>query len=865
MEKIVLAGTTKEPDEIELANRALARRAASEGFVLLENDGTLPLQTKKVALYGSGARRTVKGGTGSGAVRERYSVSIEEGLRNAGIEISTAGWLDRFDAFYEETYAAYRREAEEAVKGMTDFYQILRTVKDHTYLYPTGVPVTEDDYLKDRREGVDTAIYVLTRQAGEGLDRKNIPGDYRPDATELSNLKIISGQYRHLIVVVNVGGMMDLSFLDEIRFSALVYFAQGGEEGGNALADVLTGKQNFSGKLTETWAENYNDYPGSDGYSYAGKDPHQQDYVEGIYVGYRYFDTFGVKPRYSFGYGLSYTTFDIHMESLAQDGRTLVSEVTVRNTGSVRGAEVVQIYVSVPEGTSGAEAKRLAGFARTSELEPGREERITISFPVDALTRYDEESSSYILEKGDYILRAGNTSTGNPRDRRPSEHLEAAAVITVSEDLITEKCTPVCPLRKSLPLLTPDESAARHAAEPENHEIVLTRLVLNPATIRTLEHFYKSPEPKPDPIVSVMSEDQLVRTVVGGGTHGKDSVVLAIGASGTTSGSLYEELGIPNVVLSDGPAGLHLSPQIVELPDGTYKAARVPEVLKVYERYMFGAAGAGMKAQLAAPSDGILHYQYATAWPCSQLLAQSWDRDLLCSVGDGIGKEMEKFGVTVWLGPGMNIQRNPLCGRAFEYYSEDPVLSGTLAAAVVSGVQSHPGKGCSVKHFVCNNCEWNRNYSSSNVTERALREIYLKGFEIAVKTSSPMSVMASYNMVNGTYVNNSYDLLVKVLRDEWGFQGLVVSDWDSMKADPKDPLKPVSGDVLKAPAAQCDLIMPGRPDQITALKEGLTDGTVRREDLQRSAARILAVVRQNTAAAVRGGHADAAGTEQPER
>ena len=865
MKNIVLAGTKKEPDEIELANRALARRAAAEGFVLLENDGTLPLQTKKVALYGSGARRTVKGGTGSGAVRERYSVSIEEGLRNAGIEISTAGWLDRFDAFYEETYAAYRREAEEAVKGMSDFYQILRTVKDHTYLYPTGVPVTEDDYLKDRREGVDTAIYVLTRQAGEGLDRKNIPGDYRPDATELSNLKIISGQYRHLIVVVNVGGMMDLSFLDEIRFSALVYFAQGGEEGGNALADVLTGKQNFSGKLTGTWAEDYNDYPGSGGYSYAGKDPHQQDYVEGIYVGYRYFDTFGVKPKYSFGYGLSYTTFDIHPESLAQDGRTLVSEVTVRNTGSVQGAEVVQIYVSVPEGSAGAEAKRLVGFARTSELGPGREEKLTISFPVDALTKYDEKSSSYVLEKGEYILWAGNTSTGNPQDRRPSERLAAAALITVSEDVITEKCTPVCPLRKSLPLLTPDGSAARQKAVPEMQASVPVRLTLNPAYICTLGHSGKAPEPKPDPIVSVMSEDQLVRTVVGGGTHGKDSVVLAIGASGTTSGSLYEELGIPNVVLSDGPAGLNLTPQIVELPDGTYKAARVPEVLKVYERYMFGAAGAGMKAQMAAPSDGILHYQYATAWPCSQLLAQSWDRDLLCSVGDGIGKEMEKFGVTVWLGPGMNIQRNPLCGRAFEYYSEDPVLSGTLAAAVVSGVQSHPGKGCSVKHFVCNNCEWNRNYSSSNVTERALREIYLKGFEIAVKTSSPMTVMASYNMVNGTYVNNSYDLLVKVLRDEWGFQGLVVSDWDSMKADPKDPLKPVSGDVLKAPAAQCDLIMPGRPDQITALKEGLTDGTVRREDLQRSAARILAVVRQNTAAAVRGGHADAAGTEQPER
>ena len=229
--------------------------------------------------------------------------------------------------------------------------------------------------------------------------------------------------------------------------------------------------------------------------------------------------------------------------------------------------------------------------------------------------------SSYVLEKGEYILWAGNTSTGNPQDRRPSERLAAAALITVSEDVITEKCTPVCPLRKSLPLLTPDGSAARQKAVPEMQASVPVRLTLNPAYICTLGHSGKAPEPKPDPIVSVMSED-------------------AIGASGTTSGSLYEELGIPNVVLSDGPAGLNLSPQIVELPDGTYKAARVPEVLKVYERYMFGAAGAGMKAQMAAPSDGILHYQYATAWPCSQLLAQSWDRDLLRSVGDGIGKEM---------------------------------------------------------------------------------------------------------------------------------------------------------------------------------------------------------------------------------
>ena len=241
-----------------------------------------------------------------------------------------------------------------------------------------------------------------------------------------------------------------------------------------------------------------------------------------------------------------------------------------------------------------------------------------------------------------------------------------------------------------------------------------------------------------------------------------------------------------------------------------------------------------------------MFYQYATAWPCSELLAQSFDTELLERVGDGVGKEMEAYGVTIWLAPGMNIHRNPLCGRTFEYYSEDPLVSGKMAASIVKGVQKHPGKGMSVKHFVGNNCELNRNWSSSNMSEKTLREIYLRGFEIAVKEAEPLTVMASYNKINGTYVVNNYDLCAKVLRNEWGFEGLVMSDWDSMKANAKEPEVPVSGDVKKAQSSQMDLVCPGRKDQRIALLKGLEKGEVKREDLERSGTRILSLIRKNS-------------------
>lgn len=823
MKIMIQSGTDPNPTPFELQNRALARKAAADGFVLLKNDGILPLKTKRVALYGSGARMTVKGGTGSGAVRERYSVTIAQGLENAGFEITSTKWLDRFDRFYADTYEAYRQEQEKRVEGMKDFYQILGTVTP--FVHPTGIPVTQEDV---ESSNCDIAIFVLARQAGEGHDRKDVKGDYRLDDVERKNLEFLSRAYRKLIVIVNAGGIVDVSFMDRLAVSALVYFVQGGEEGGNALTDVLSGKVNFSGKLATSWAYCFEDIPSNSTYSYLGRDKFNQEYNEGIYVGYRYFDTFGVRPRYAFGYGLSYTTFEITAESVhAKKGSVEVS-VCVRNTGSTAGREVVQLYATVPFGC-GAEKQRLVAFYKTRELAPGACEKVSITVPMKELACYDEEKAGWVLRSGEYVLRLGNAS----------DHNTPISVLTLSRETVIEQCVNICPVQHDIAQIT---APAREAENLDGIGI----LVLDAVIPDTVVNSYGTPEENSDDVVDSMSTAQLATLVVGGGTSPKNVQVQAMGASGSSTPELYDALGIPNIVLSDGPAGLNLTSQVVQLPDGSTKAARVPETLEAYRRYLFGFSRVALMSQMADVNDGTVHYQYTTAWPCSQLLAQTFDTELVEKVGDGVGMEMEAFGVTVWLAPGMNIHRNPLCGRTFEYYSEDPVVSGKIAAALVRGVQRHPGKGVSVKHFAANNCELERNRSSSNLSERALRELYLKGFEIAVKESNPMTVMAAYNKINGTYCTNNDDLLVKVLRNEWGFDGLVMSDWDAVSCDKADCMKPKTGDILKAHSAQCDLIMPGNPQLVEALCKGVEQGFVRITDLKRSAVRILRIIRGNT-------------------
>ena len=800
-----------EPNELELRNRALARAAAAEGFVLLKNEnGALPLKSKKLALYGIGARKTVKGGLGSGSVNERYSVSIEDGLKNAGYEISTQHWLDDYDAEYDAAYQSYRAGVEAEIAGLTNPMEIFAITLKRVFRFPSGRPVTQADIAESR---TDTAIYVLTRQAGEGKDRHLEAGDYYLTDVEKENLKLVASGYARTIVGVNVGGLMDFGFLDEIPgIDAVVLFSQGGEEGGNALADVLSGEVNFSGKLTDTVPMCYEDIPFGKEFGYLSGDLDNSYYREGIYVGYRYYDSFSKAVRWPFGYGLSYTSFAQKTVSAEISGEKVALAVSVTNTGAAAGKEVVQLYVSAPDGACAKEYQRLAAFGKTGLLAPGQQETVRLSFRLSDCASFDETESCWKLDAGDYLVRVGADSA----------HTEIAAVVRLEQTVITQQCRACCAPTDELPIFAPEKRAAE--AIPADAHI----LTVPAADIPAETVIYQQPgiqeTAREKEILDGLTPEEQVELLKGGALRNPPAGSLEIqGATGKTSTALLHK-GIRNIILTDGPAGVNICGKLKRLPNGKVVASEVPE------QYNWGPMAAHMRKQLAS-LPGNPAFRYATAWPVEILLAQNWNTALLEQVGKAVGEEMIAFGVSVWLAPGMNIHRNPLGGRTFEYYSEDPLLTGKLAAALTRGVQSNPGAAVSVKHFCCNNIEDNRNGMSANLSQRALREIYLKGFEIVVRESSPATVMSSYNRVNHVYNANSPQLLNDILRCEWGFRGLVMTDWDSCNATHADPaLCPVSGN---------DLIMPGSDYDKQRILEALKDGSVTSEQVRLCACRVL--------------------------
>ena len=804
-----LYGTlSSEPTELELRNRALAREAAAEGFVLLKNErGALPLKDKKIALYGMGARMTVKGGLGSGSVEERYSVNIEDGLKNAGYEITTQDWLNDYDSEYASTYQAYHDMVEEKVKGLTNPMQIIPLAHSFVYRYPSGRPVTQADIEKS---GTDTAIYVLMRQAGEGNDRKLEKGDYYLSDIERENLQILAQAYAHTILVINVGGHIDMAFMDEIPgIDAAVLFVQGGEEGGNALADVLSGKRNFSGKLADTIPMRYEDIPFGEEFSYLNGDVRNEYYKEGIYVGYRYFDSFRKAVRYPFGFGLSYTDFTVETKSVTLNKTSVTARVEVRNIGCVSGKEVVQLYVSAPGGKK--EYQRLVTFGKTGQLKPGVSEILELTFDLAECSSYCEAAAAWVLDAGKYVLRIGNSS----------RNTTVAAVINLPGTVVTCQCRNCCAAVDELPVFVPETDRA------DLPECALL-LTADPADFVTEVAHYTEPDitetEQEQEILDGLTVQELSWFLQGGALHNPPKGSFEIhGAAGKTVTELLNK-GIRNVIFSDGPAGVNIGNKVKALPMGGFAPAVVPE------RYSWGVMGTAMKAQLEK-IPGQIVYRYATAWPVEMLLAQTWNRELLRTIGEAVGEEMLNFGITIWLAPGMNIHRNPLGGRAFEYYSEDPVLTGEMAAALTRGVQSHQGLGVSVKHFCCNNSEDNRNGISANVSERALREIYLKGFEIAVRKSQPKTVMSSYNMLNQVYTANRHDLLTDILRCEWGFEGLVMTDWGSTNDHAGRP-------ELAAPAGN-DLIMPGSDYDRERILKAIADGKLSPDTVRRSACRVL--------------------------
>ena len=419
--------TTPEITTLEVEHMELSRKLAAECVVLLENNGTLPLEKKgNIALFGDGARKTVKGGTGSGDVHSRINVTIEEGLEQAGYIVSTKDWLNRYDQSFEKARERHRAMIKKKAEEMGTSEVML----SHSYPMEAVPPIliAEEDVVNSK---TDTAVYVISRNSGEGKDRRYIKGDYLPFDEELENLRLLADKYNKTIVILNIGGVMDLSDIKEIRgIDAVLLMGQLGNIGGNVLADILTGDVTPSGKLTDTWARRYEDYPSSATFSDNDGDVNDEYYTEGIYVGYRYFETFDVNPVYWFGYGMSYTDFDIKCESVyAEDGKVIV-DVKVKNKGNkFSGKEVVQVYYSAPSGQLEKPVHELAAFVKTKELKPDEEQMLQLEFQITDMASYSEENASWILEKGRYIIGVGNSLY----------HTEKVAAIFVRETILTEK------------------------------------------------------------------------------------------------------------------------------------------------------------------------------------------------------------------------------------------------------------------------------------------------------------------------------------------------------------------------------------------------------------------------------------------
>ena len=736
---------------------ALSRNVAAEGMVLLENNGLLPLKEgTAIALFGVGTLEYIQGGGGSGLVFPAYVRNLYEGFREKAPRIRVFEPLSQF--YYD--YAAPRIAAQERISVM----DVLPVLPE---------PAIPTELLAEAAEYADVAIIAIHRYSGEGWDRSAKKGDFYLTDEEQKLVDDVTAVFPHSVAVLNVGGMVDVSWIRENpKIDGALLAWQAGMEGGLAIADILCGDVNPSGKLVDTFAKSFSDYPCADTFN-ESKD--YLEYYEDIYVGYRYFETVpGAKEKvnYPFGYGLSYTTFALSKPVAVLEEETIEVSLTVTNAGAVAGKEVVQIYFSAPQGRLGKSTISLVGFQKTKLLAPGETQKITVSFGVSDMASYDDlgkcQMSAYVLEQGEYRFFAGN----NCRDLQECDYR-----YTVTEDFVVtqqlqQRCAPNLLNKRMLS----DGSFETLPAFPVLHHTVVP--TQNTARALSIE--------KPLPLSAVaqgeltldkfilqMTDQELIQMVSGIPTRG---------LANTAGWGGIARLGIPAVMTADGPAGVRLYP------------------------------GVGIPT---------------TAWPCATLIACTWDPELAYAIGVAGGVECKENGLATWLTPAMNIHRNPLCGRNFEYFSEDPLIAGKFAAAKVRGIQS-TRTAAAAKHFAANNKETNRFHSDSRVSERALREIYLRGFEICVKEAQPWTIMTSYNLINARRACECHELIEGILRQEWGFEGMVTSDWG------------VPCEQANCVLAGNDIRMPsGFPE---ALTQALEEGRLQRGHLEVCVKRILEMI-----------------------
>lgn len=804
------SGTTDPTvTERELKHRFFSKKAAVEGIVLLKNDGILPLSKEtSIALLGIGAGKTVKGGIGSGDVNNRESISIYQGMTESGISIVSTAWLEDYENRYQTARNVWKekilKEAEH-VDNPFDAYAA------NPFSFPMGRPVQAQDLVD-----ADAAVYVVSRISGEGKDRRKEKGDYYLSNSETADLLYLNKCHIPTIILLNAGGPVELTdILEETdNIKAILNISQLGQEGGYAVADILLGQAVPSGKLTTTWARRYEDYPSSDSFSYLNGNLETEEYTEGIYVGYRHFDHAQIQPLFSFGYGLSYTTFEHQCDNITVDAQNVTVKVTVKNTGDTfSGKEVIQVYATLPKSDMPKEYQRLIGFAKTKDLCSGESQTVSISFDQKSLASFSEKDHSWIIDAGHYGIWIGNSSA----------NLKLEAMLHVSENTIIEHTTTL-DMEAEIPEHLKNTPSA---SLPSDHWCQIGNEQKIPV-YEFLPVLNKIDFCEPS-IAIEQTTEELIPLLYGNISETTSTLgaagIKVPGSAGETTEALYDKYGIPALIMADGPAGIRLQQH--------YEVDRATDT--VYAIGVLGALENGFLGSQEKHDHADTYYQFCTAFPVGTALAQSWNLELMEEYGTYIAEEMQEFHVNLWLAPGLNIHRNPLCGRNFEYFSEDPLVSGTMAAAVTKGIQTKHGCGVTIKHFACNNQEDNRMGVNVKLSERTLREIYLRGFEIAVKTSKPVAVMSSYNLVNGVHAANSHDLCTKILRQEWRFQGVVMSDWNTtVPADGSIP--------WKCAAAGNDIIMPGSTEDDKNIRNAYIDGQLSEDEIRLSAGRILSMV-----------------------
>ena len=751
---------------------AQARAMAADGIVLLKNeDKTLPITGQtRVAVFGRSAVNYFTVGYGSGGdVVSPYRRNLMEGLLEHGVKV------DGILASQYETWCSRPRNVPD------EGYWA------HWPMSNPEMPLKAEDVAAAALR-CDMALVVIGRAAGESRENVLKPGSYYLTDREKAMLDVVATYFHRVCLVMDCGNVIDMSWTRdyENKLTAIVYAWQGGMESGTALADVLTGAVNPSGKLTDTIAVKYEDYPSSQSFGAMAFNA----YTEDIYVGYRYFETFAPdRVLYPFGFGLSYTRFRLSSQA-AVSGNQVTVNTTVENVGDEAGREVVQVYVDLPCGTLGNPKRVLAGFKKTGLLQPGQQQVVDVSFDLASLASFDDtgctgHKDAFVLEAGNYCVQAGTSI----RDVK-------AVVCIVKQGLEVvrqlHECNAVRPEHGFCRMVNKNGVLDMEMVPTANRNLKQDILEHLPQELVPGEGEFTFEDVKagrctPEEFVAQLSDQELDDI-----THGFGLMNDPSGPAGNAGslGGVTEALkkrGIPTVITTDGPSGIRIR-------------------------------------------------RTCSLLPCGTCLASTFDPEGVEALYRLLGREMVLQGTQVLLGPGMNIHRNPLCGRNFEYYSEDPLLTGKIAAAMVRGIQSQGVSACP-KHFACNNQETNRNKCDSRLSQRAQREIYLKGFEIAVKESDPWCLMTSYNLVNGVWSHYHYELVTDILHDEWGYRGLTITDWWMQPgAAPEFPA--ITNDACRI-RAQVDVLMPGEIQERTLVASLADPNGVTRAEAQRCAVNVI--------------------------